>query len=179
MPRQRPRISFISLGCAKNLVDAEVALARILSAGFDLAIEPADADLVIINTCAFIAAAREESRAAIAAALDLRPQGERRPAVAVAGCYSICDADELERLFPDLDGIIGLAERDLTPQVCRCLLAGKRVRAISASGQEQAAGAEDFSTPRPRLLLTPPSYAYLKIAEGCDNRCAYCRIPQI
>jgi len=177
--RHRPRIALISLGCAKNLVDAEVALADILSAGFDLTVEPSAADLVIINTCAFIEPARQESQAAIAAALALRQPGERRPAVAAMGCYPVRGMAELERLFPDLDGIIGLVERDFTPKICRRLLAGERVRCVSALCSPGVKDRKVSATPRPRLLLTPPSYAYLKISEGCDNRCAYCSIPLI
>ena len=169
--RQCWRISLVSLGCAKNTVDSETTLGCLLGEGHILAPEPADADLVLVNTCAFIAPARQESCEVIAEMLGLKDR-RGRPRVAVLGCFPQQDGAELERCFPALDAILGVdAQADLAA-VCRRIMQGEKIRSY---GPRSGA----LPAPAPRLLLTPRSYAYVKIADGCDNHCAYCAIPQI
>ena len=167
-----PRISMISLGCAKNTVDAEMALALALEGGFDLAIDPVDADIVLINTCGFIQPARDEAADVIREILDLKKRGGGRLKVAVMGCLAERSPLETEKDFAGIDAIWGLDIFATLPQALKRLMAG--------GGLDRAGFGKPAPVPEgPRLLSTPASYAYLKISDGCDNRCAYCAIPDI
>ncbi len=155
--RVRPRrIHLISLGCAKNLVDSERLLGRFASAGALVGVPAEMADVIVINTCGFLAAARDEARTAIAESLAVKSVN---PAVCVLvmGCFGELDADGIRREFPGVDGVFGLGQQR---DVCE------------ASG---VSSAEEGG----RLLLTPAHSAFLRVSEGCDNRCAYCLIPTI
>jgi len=150
------RIHLISLGCAKNLVDSERLLGRFASAGALVGVPAEMADVIVINTCGFLSAARDEARTAIAESLAVK---SRNPAVRVLvmGCFGELDADGIRREFPKVDGVFGLGQqRDV------CEASG--VPPVGEGG---------------RLLLTPPHSAFLRVSEGCDNRCAYCLIPAI
>lgn len=166
------KISMISLGCAKNMVDAEMALAAVLERGFGLALDPAEADMVLINTCGFIQAARDECREVIEEFLDLKRRRGPEFKVAVMGCWAERSAGELAAAFPGVDALWGL---DIMPTLADA------VARLAAGGVRDRAGFG--KPPRPhegaRLLSTPPSFCYLKISDGCDNRCAYCAIPDI
>ena len=153
-----PRIHLVTLGCAKNLVDSERILGRLAVAGAVIATTPDEADILIVNTCGFIAAAKEES---IQAALRLSQfkQADPRRKLIVMGCLAQRYAPSLRRQLPEVDGIFGLGEEDAILAAC-----GLRLQDREEPG---------------RLLLTPRHTAYLRIADGCDNCCAYCAIPAI
>lgn len=154
------RVHTISLGCPKNRVDTENVLGGLPFATTPAA-TPETADLVVVNTCSFIAPAVEESVAAILEASEAIRELSPRPVLAVLGCLPSRFGQELRDGLPEVD-IWGLpSELDLIP--------GRLAKALSA----------ETATPTGRLASTPPSYAYLKIAEGCDHACRYCTIPSI
>ena len=166
----------ISLGCAKNLVDAEVMLGSLAEAGYLVTSDPATADVILVNTCSFIDVAREESRAEIDEALRQKRRG-RCQAVVVTGCWPQTSADALAEEFPEIDAFVGVAEVERIAEVVGRLL---------SEGEKSAGPLVSVSPPdylydheSPRLLATPPWLAYLKIADGCDHRCAFCTIPRI
>jgi len=172
--RRRPKIGLISLGCAKNEVDAERILGAAAESGWIVCANPVDADVVVVNTCAFIEAAKSESLEAIQEALALKHAGQCR-AVVVAGCMAQRYARELQHELPDVDAWVGLADARAIPDVAaevlehRCETPAVRVGPLPAEFGDEGA----------RLRITPPHYAYLRIADGCDNRCSYCAIPLI
>ena len=171
----RWRVGIVSLGCAKNTVDAETALAELLQDGFELAVDPADADLALVNTCAFIAPARAESESTLAELLRPR-RGRRRPAVVAIGCYAQRDARALRRRFPGLAAVWGFSAYGRLPALCRALLGGRPDEAVPAVDGDAWRGRVYAG---PRLLSTPGSFAWLRLSDGCDNGCAYCAIPLI
>ncbi len=177
MSRRRtrpPRIGLISLGCAKNEVDAERILGAAAEEGWLICGDPADADVVVVNTCGFIAAAKAESRDAIAEALALKSAGSCR-AVIVAGCLAERSGRALCEELPDVDAWVGIAEPRSIPELAAKLLDEPPAEPIV---RHEALPA-DFGDEGARLRITPKHFAYLRIAEGCDNRCAYCAIPLI
>jgi len=171
----RPTVALVSLGCPKNLVDSERMLANLALAGFIVTDEPDGADLAVVNTCAFINLARQESDAFLDDLEALKRAG-RLGRIVVAGCMAQRYGRRLLERHPGVDAIAGLAERDALADVCRAALArSKRAATVVRVGGHAAAPPDD----RVRLRLTPRHYAYLRISEGCDNRCAYCTIPEI
>ena len=161
----------VSLGCAKNLVDAEIMLGETLDGEFELELDPAGADVIIINTCGFIEEARAEARMVIHEYSALKERAGRSPKVVATGCWAERNPDDLLREFSGLDAVWGLATPASLQSAIRDLLDG--AGGVSGVGKRTA--------PRegPRLLATPPSFAYLRISDGCDNRCHYCAIPGI
>jgi len=167
-------VGMISLGCAKNLVDAEIMLGALRSEGYAITADPAKADVLIVNTCGFIDAAKEESIDAVLEAHRMR--GLRRGSgqrLIVAGCLSQRYRQELPALLPEADAFIGLDQVREIPQIVSAVLAGEAVPHIAPRPRY----IPDWDTPRVRL--TPPHYAYLKIAEGCNHPCSFCVIPQM
>ncbi len=167
-----PGIFMASLGCAKNLVEAELMLGETLDENFHLVVDPSDADIVIINTCGFIEEARNEARAVIQEYIDLKKSSRRRPKVVATGCWAERAPEDVLGEFPDLDAVWGLR----TPHAM-----GESLRALSKPDHAKVAGigTPDAPAEGARLLTTLPSFAYLKISDGCDNRCHYCAIPLI
>jgi ribosomal protein S12 methylthiotransferase len=165
-------IGFISLGCAKNLVDSQHMASALIAEGMILAPTPEQADIVVVNTCAFIGDAREESAEMILAACALKEQGNCR-GVLVAGCMPQRYRDSIASSFPDVDAFIGLDEITRIPAVARKILGGKR-GIVEVSNQSKA-----LFEPQSQVVFTGGPYAYLKIAEGCNHRCAFCAIPGI
>jgi ribosomal protein S12 methylthiotransferase len=163
------RVALVSLGCAKNLVDSETMLALLDEEGFTLTAEPAEADAIIVNTCGFIDAAKEESVNKILELAQLK-DGQCRVLLA-AGCLAQRYGEELLREIPELDGIFGTSDVHGAAVAIRRGLRGERVALLG--GEYRAP--DDAS----RLLSTPSHTAYVKIADGCDNRCTYCAIPSI
>ena len=195
LPRaRRAKVGMISLGCAKNLVDAEIMLGSVLERGMQITSRAEDADVLIINTCAFIDSAKEESIDAILEAHQqrgLRKRANQR--LMVSGCMSQRFSDELREQLPEVDAFIGLDQvRELGTIVERVL---QKYRTPSAefrtSNEDNSvfdASSLNFVTPRPtyipdcdtpRFRLTPPHSAYLKVAEGCNHPCSFCVIPQM
>ncbi len=182
------KVGVISLGCAKNLVDSEVMLGHLGRAGCCFVQDPADADVILINTCGFIEAAREESIEAILEAAELKKSGRLKRLV-VAGCMVQRYADELKNNLPEVDAFIGLDQLDqvvestgieareaLPASDLPLLKPGARAAGPTATA---AWGPSTYlyNEHTPRSLATPAWTAYLKIAEGCDHTCAFCAIP--
>jgi ribosomal protein S12 methylthiotransferase len=165
------KIALITLGCPKNLVDTEVMLGLLSRAGHEFTADPADAETVIVSTCSFIAAAVQESRDVVAQCLDLKSLGRVRHVV-VAGCLPQRFGDRTWAMFPGVDGVVGCSD---FPTIA-CVL-----REISEGGLPYRVNAPEvlYDHNSPRVLGTPAHLAYVKIAEGCDNLCAYCTIPSI
>ncbi len=165
--------ALISLGCPKNLVDSECMGAALRCEGFCMVREPDRADLVVVNTCGFIADAREESYAVIGEMTELRRRGAIG-GLMVAGCLAEREREALLRRFPEVDGVVGVFARDAIARTARQI--------VDRQSGRQAV----FQPPPPcpageaeRLRLTPRHVAYLKIAEGCNRLCSFCTIPSI
>ena len=164
------RIGIVSLGCPKNQCDAELMLDKIVKAGFSLVGEAGLADVVIINTCGFIQSAKEEAIAEIFEAISRKNDGINKKII-VTGCLSQRYKDELAEEFPEVDAVLGIGKNDDIVQAINSVLLDKKVCAFTAP--------EELNMEGERLLSTLPHYAYLRIADGCDNCCSYCAIPQI
>ncbi len=163
-------IFFISLGCDKNRIDAEIMARALQAQGHRIVAEPAEADCAIVNTCGFIESAKKEAIDAIFDMVRAKEAGQIR-AVIVTGCLAQRYREELCELIPEADAVVGLAKnRDIAAVVAR-VLAGGRVQEFGAP--------ELLSIEGERAISTPPHYAYIKIAEGCSNHCTYCAIPRI
>lgn len=172
-----PTIGLVSLGCAKNAVDLQVMAGHLVRAGFALAPVPDEADIVLVNTCAFIEQAREEAVTEILRACELKARGLCR-AVVVAGCFAQRYGAQLAEKFPSVDAWLGIDAIDRIVAVAKKVLAGRSAKAALCSfvpGLPKRL----FEPPVPALRLTGQAFAYLKIAEGCAHRCAYCAIPSI
>ena len=167
------RVGFVSLGCAKNLVDSQIMAGALLTAGMELAPAPEEADAVVVNTCAFIEDARAESIEHILHVCNLKQQGRCR-AVVVAGCLSQRYRADLKESLPEVDAFIGLDELERIPRIVEQVLAG--ATGILEIGD--AAGSI-FEPRLPGLAFSTGTHAYLKIAEGCNHPCAFCAIPAI
>ena len=162
-------IGLVSLGCAKNAVDLQVMAGHLLKAGHTLAPDPDCADVILVNTCAFIESAREEAVAEIARACELKRAG-RCKAVIAAGCFVQRYRAEVLKAFPDLDAVLGVDALDRIADV----VGGLKSAAVPPGMPKKV-----FDPPIPALRLTGAAFAYLKVAEGCAHRCAYCAIPAI
>jgi ribosomal protein S12 methylthiotransferase len=176
--KYKKTVNFISLGCPKNAVDSERMLAEIAQAGFVITPESYNADVIVINTCAFIAPAQAESFEVIKEAVVCKADPKQRPAkIIVAGCLT----EKLGRkIFQEIDGIdaiIGLSQRDDIAKIIRKVLSDNQpVALIDESDKLRRSGILDDRT---RLLITPGHWAYLRISEGCNHRCSFCTIPAI
>lgn len=171
----RLSVGFVSLGCAKNLVDTQLMAGFLKRDGIELAHSPEEADVILVNTCAFIQDAREEAAEAILSACEQKRRGGCR-AVIVAGCMVQRYRERLARAFPDVDAFLGVDNLESVSELIRKLEQGKRPRRVLA-GHGKAA--KTYNPAYPSLLFTGGPFAYLKIAEGCDHRCAFCAIPGI
>jgi len=160
-----------SLGCAKNQVDSEELIAHLQRSGLQWVAEPERAEAVIVNTCGFITSAKEES---IRTALELKSRFPGKK-VLLAGCLVARYGEELRRALGELDGFVGLRD----PQGLERLLAAGTDRAQAGPPASPASRLGAAARPAGRHLLSYPGSAYLKIAEGCGNRCSYCAIPLI
>lgn len=165
------RVGFISLGCAKNQVDSEIMIARLKNQGFKIVSDVNRADIVIINTCGFIEDARQESINTIIETGQLKDIGQLQYLVAT-GCLAQRYGRELLDELPELDGLVGISAFPEIDKHLQSIIDGERITAVSPPPQI-------FIEKGPRVLTTPPGSAYLKITEGCNNRCTYCAIPAI
>ncbi|MBR2937969.1 MAG: 30S ribosomal protein S12 methylthiotransferase RimO [Oscillospiraceae bacterium] len=163
-------IGFISLGCAKNQVDCERMMYRVQEAGFTVQADVVGADVVVINTCGFIDSAKAEAIDSILQMAQLKEQGLIGK-ILVTGCLSQRYQREIVKEMPEVDGILGTGSYTEVVPAIEKLLQGETVEEFaSIDTPEQECG---------RILTTPEHYAYIKIAEGCDNRCGYCIIPYL
>ena len=172
------KIGMVSLGCPKNLVDSEVMLGLAQQAGHQLTRDAADADVLVVNTCAFIDKAKQESIDTILEMAGHKKTGRCKTLV-VAGCLAERYRDELRAQIPEIDAVIGTGE---VPAIVDAIGGAKLIPLLRANGMP--VGTNDLPTyiydaNTPRLLATPRHYAYLKIAEGCDYKCAFCIIPTL
>jgi ribosomal protein S12 methylthiotransferase len=178
---RKPKVGMISLGCAKNLVDAEVMLGSVLQRGMEITSRAEDADVLVVNTCAFIDSAKEESIEAILEAHQQRGLNKRpHQKLIVSGCMSQRFARELHKELPEVDEFIGLDQVGELGAIVQKVL-GKRQTSNSdfdfAFAHTRPTYIPDYDTPRFRL--TPAHSAYVKIAEGCNHPCSFCVIPQM
>jgi len=167
-------IGFVSLGCAKNLVDSQVMAGTLLAENLRLAPSPEEADIILINTCAFIEDARAEAAEAILRACQHKAAGGCR-AVIVAGCLPQRYRDRIATTFPDVDAFVGVDELDRIGVIARQVAAGQRGIVAIGTGAPQRL----FRPPQPALRFSGGPFAYLKVAEGCNHACAFCAIPGI
>ncbi len=173
------KVGIVSLGCAKNLVDSEIIAGHLREAGLFLTPDPNAADVMIVNTCSFIDAAKEESIAAILESNRNRGMSRRheRQKLIVAGCMAQRFAKELPESLPEVDAFIGLDQLTGIVPIIEGLLEREAQAAPQNFVTPQPRFIPDFDTPRFRL--TPAHTAYLKIAEGCNHPCSFCIIPQM
>ena len=178
MKRKRITVGFVALGCPKNMVDSERMLAEIAEAGFIIISEPYEADVIVINTCAFIEPAETESLEAIKSAVDSKIRSrKRRKKVIVAGCLSERLGRQIFERVDGIDAVVGLGHRDNIAQIIKKTLASKEPAVCLDQTQEMIA--KNIHDDRARLLITPGHWAYLRISEGCNRRCSFCTIPSI
>jgi len=191
------KIGLISLGCPKNLVDSEVMLGLAQQAGHELTQVASDADVLVVNTCAFIDSAKQESIDTILEMARHKTDGACRRLI-VTGCMAERYRDELKKEIPEIDAVLGTGQ---VPEIVAAIAAGHpeghrsgRGRssdrpdimpmtfyrpAQSPSSSPQLLPTYIYDADTPRLLATPKHYAYVKIAEGCDYKCAFCIIPKL
>ncbi|MHB1562067.1 MAG: 30S ribosomal protein S12 methylthiotransferase RimO [Isosphaeraceae bacterium] len=166
-----PTVSFISLGCSKNLVDSERMLGLLAQDGYAIVPDAQPSDLVVVNTCGFIDAARQESIGVIEELLERKRQGHVK-GVIVAGCLAERAREGLLEQFPEVDHVVGVFGREEIAQVADRLLGGlTEQREVFRPAPIQA------QDDRARLRITPRHMAYLKVSEGCDRYCTFCAIP--
>lgn len=165
------KIGMVSLGCPKNLVDSEVMLGIIRDKKMEITNNPAEADLIIVNTCGFIESAKEESVNTVLQMAEYKNEGCCKYLI-MTGCLSQRYADELFESMPEVDAVVGTDCFTDIAWIIDEVMAGKRVKHLQKLASKNVAML-------PRMLTTPSYMAYLKIAEGCDNCCSYCIIPQL
>jgi len=163
------KVGFISLGCAKNLVDTEVMLAKLAMAGYEITPECEDSDVVIINTCAFIESAKQES---IDTIIDIGwlKEHHKLKGIVVCGCMAERYGEEIKKELSEVDCIVGLGSIDEIVEAVKKAEKGEKFYTFKDKEQSELGGDR---------IITTGTTAYLKIAEGCDNRCTYCAIPLI
>jgi ribosomal protein S12 methylthiotransferase len=161
------KVGMISLGCAKNLVDGEIMLGRLQKSGVELTADATRADIVIVNTCGFINDAKRESIDSILEVARAKQNGDVRRLV-VSGCMAQAYAEDLLREIPEIDAFVGLDELESITAAVRGEMA--------AHIPDQRGAVKVYDHHNPRMLSTG-GYAYLKVAEGCDNPCSFCHIP--
>ncbi len=164
------RVGFVSLGCSKNQVNCEQMMWKTFDAGYDIALEAEDCDVAVLNTCGFLQEAKEEALAEYETLAKMKQEG-RLQHIIVVGCMAQRYKDELEMLCPEADGFVGCGSYQNITDVIE-----------AAKEQKQAYLFESIDAPIPeidRVIVTSDHWAWLRIAEGCDNRCAYCTIPFI
>jgi ribosomal protein S12 methylthiotransferase len=177
-------VGLIGLGCAKNRVDGEVMLGLLQRAGYEVAANPEQADTIIIHTCGFIGAAKEESIDTILEAAEWRRQGKR---LVVTGCLVQRYAQDLRKEIPEIDAFMGTADLHRIVEVCDTVTAAPSVpmrrKNTRRTPVEPKVWLGDppylYEADTPRLLSTPSHYAYVKVAEGCSYRCSFCSIPSM
>ena len=164
------KVGMVSLGCPKNQMDAELMLAKLEAAGFEITAESGLAEVVIVNTCGFIADAKQESIEDILEFAQLKKE-KRIKKIIVTGCLAQRYQQELADEIPECDAVLGLGANDDIVEVVNRVMAGETVREFPSR--------DSWCLDGDRLQTTPNFFAYLRIADGCNNRCTYCAIPGI
>ena len=168
---KRPvRVGFVSLGCPKNQIDTEVMLHELVTAGYEITPEDIHADVMIVNTCAFIESAKSES---IENILDVASLKEHRhlKGIIATGCMAQRYAEEIQKELPEVDAVLGTGSLHHIVEAVEAVMRGEKYVSLEPNETLRLGG--------DRIVTTPEYTAYLKIAEGCDNRCTYCAIPMI
>lgn len=165
------KIGIVSLGCAKNLVDSEIMLGLLRDAGCEITSDPEDADAIIINTCAFIGPAKEESIDTILDMAQYKETGNCK-ALIVTGCLSERYSEELLQELPEVDAVVGTGDFDRIVDIVNRTTGGERLREVTHK-------TISYDRDLPRVVSTGNHSAYIKIAEGCDHTCAFCVIPSL
>jgi ribosomal protein S12 methylthiotransferase len=166
-----PKVGFVSLGCPKNLVDSEVMIGILARAGYEITPRPGDADVLVVNTCSFIAPAQQESVQSILEMAEYKKFGRAQKLI-VAGCMVERYRNEIREHIPEVDAVIGTGEIEKILEACE----GGLRNDDAESAQLPTYLYHDLT---PRILATPRHTAYLKINEGCDHPCTFCVIPQL
>src|SRR5260221_7603005 len=174
------KVGLISLGCPKNHVDSEVMLGLAEQAGHELTNDAASADVLVVNTCAFIDSAKQESIDTILEMAKHKKDGACRRLI-VTGCLAERYRDELKAQIPEIDAVLGTGQ---VPEIVGAILGGATPLTFFRSAESliptpQSLPTYIYDADTPRLLATPRHYAYVKIAEGCDYKCAFCIIPTL
>src|SRR5687767_3224159 len=184
------KIGFVSLGCPKNLVDSEVMMGLSQQGGHTLTPNPADADVIVINTCAFIDSAKEESINTILELAEFKKSGTCKRLV-VTGCLGERYRDELKTQIPEIDAVLGTGD---VPQIVGAVEGASKIRKIpltliqpeslipnpqSLISNPQSLPTYLYDAESPRVFTTPRHFAYVKVAEGCDYKCSFCIIPTL
>ena len=167
------KVALVSLGCSKNLVDAEEMLGLMEKSGFENVEDESDADVIIINTCAFINDAKQESIDCILEMAEYK-KNDSNKAIIVTGCLAQRFKDEILKELPEVDAVVGTNDFYEIAKVIKMLYEDRYKKKVFCSDEPCA-----FMENVPRILTTPPYTAFLKITEGCDNHCTYCVIPKI
>lgn len=164
------KVCMVSLGCSKNLVDSERMLDKIRKHGYELVVEYGESDVAVVNTCGFIQSAKEEAIETILEIAKLKQEGTIKKII-VTGCLVERYKEELAKEFPEVDAVLGIGNQEDIIDVIDKVLHGQHVVTFDDKYRLQLTGN--------RIISTLPFFAYLKIAEGCSNRCSYCAIPDI
>lgn len=166
----KTKVAVVSLGCSKNQVDAEMIMARLDKAGYGFAAEPGLSDIVLLHTCGFITEAKQEAIEWLNELIELKSEGIIK-FIAVSGCLSERYRGEFCNEYPEVDAVIGISEYERIAEIFARMENGERVCEFGEKEKHTMEGE--------RVLSTMPHYAYMRIADGCDNCCTYCAIPQI
>ncbi|MEE7581748.1 MAG: 30S ribosomal protein S12 methylthiotransferase RimO [Oscillospiraceae bacterium] len=164
------KVCMVSLGCSKNLVDSERMLDKIRKHGYELVVEYGESDVAVVNTCGFIQSAKEEAIETILEIAKLKQEGTIKKII-VTGCLVERYKEELAKEFPEVDAVLGIGNQEDIIDVIDKVLHGQHIVTFDDKYRLQLTGN--------RIISTLPFFAYLKIAEGCSNRCSYCAIPDI
>jgi ribosomal protein S12 methylthiotransferase len=175
------KVGMISLGCPKNLVDSEVMLGLAAQGGHELTQDAGDAEVLIVNTCAFIDSAKQESIDTILEMARHKTDGNCKRLI-VTGCMAERYRDELKKEIPEIDAVLGTGQ---VPEIVGAIIGGATPLTFYRPGEKPSALRPQplptyiYDADTPRLMATPKHYAYVKIAEGCDYKCAFCIIPTL
>ena len=164
------KIGFVSLGCPKNLLDTEVMLGALAQAGYEITPEESEADIIVINTCAFIESAKKEAIDNILDIAWLKENGNLK-GIVVTGCLSERYRDEILKEFPEVDAVLGTGSVHSIVKAVKEIEAGRKYSEFLDKNKVELGG--------DRIVTTGDAFAYLKISEGCNNVCTYCAIPYI
>ncbi len=164
------KVGFISLGCCKNLVDTEVMLYNLHSAGFEITPNEEEAEIIVINTCGFIESAKQEAIDNILDAASLKEYGKCRHIIAT-GCLVERYREEVMKELPEIDALVGIGSLDDIAEACLAVMRGEKYTSFKDKEASDIGG--------DRIITTGPYSAYVKVSEGCDNLCTYCAIPLI
>ena len=164
------KVGFISLGCSKNLVDTEVMLRKLHDAGFEITPDETEAEIIVINTCGFIESAKQEAIDNILDAAKLKEWGKCRHIIAT-GCLVERYREEVMNELPEIDALVGVGSLSDIAEACEAVMRGEKYTSFKDKNTSKLGG--------DRILTSDEHSAYLKIAEGCDNKCTYCAIPLI